>query len=151
MSMSVITLETADGPPPVAGRQGIATALTVGDAVYLIYCGRGAVTQYVNCGLKLGQLRAVFVTHLHADHVGDYPGLLIYGWGNPASPHQDAIRAPLPVYGPGPAGELGPPAHEHDHPVLFCRDHPTPGIEALTANILAGYAYHLNLFQREAR
>lgn len=62
MSMSVITLGTAGGPPPVAGRQGIATALTVGDAVYLIDCGRGAVTQYVNCGYSaspVGSARSV--------------------------------------------------------------------------------------------
>ena len=148
MSLSVITLGTAGGPAPVASRLGIASALVVDNAVYLVDCGRGAVTQYLAAGLHLKQLRALFVTHLHADHVGDYPGLLVYGWDDPTS-RQDGIRAPLPVYGPGPAGGFRPPIRPHCHPTDFGKN-PTPGISTLTTDVLAGYAYHLNVFQREA-
>ena len=32
-------------------------------------------------GLDLSRLEAVFLTHLHADHVGDLSGMLLYGSG----------------------------------------------------------------------
>ena len=67
---------------PVAGRGGIASALVVGDRIFVIDCGRGAPSAFVDAGLDFRRLDTVFVTHLHADHVGDLPGMLLYPWGS---------------------------------------------------------------------
>ncbi|MEI2821441.1 MAG: MBL fold metallo-hydrolase, partial [Marmoricola sp.] len=68
----VVLLGVAGGPPPEIGRAGISSALVIGDRVYVIDCGRGAVTQYAQARLKFKNLRGIFVTHLHADHVIDF-------------------------------------------------------------------------------
>ena len=57
LSPRVITLGTAGGPrwwgAPSTGRRrnGIATAVVVGTAVYLVDCGRGASGQFAEAGL----------------------------------------------------------------------------------------------------
>ena len=48
-------------------------------------------------------LRALFLTHLHSDHVVDYPNLLLYGlYGGLDS----RSTSPLQVFGPGRRGEM---------------------------------------------
>ena len=42
MTIELVLLGTAGAPMPVAGRAGIASALVVGDRVFVIDCGRGA-------------------------------------------------------------------------------------------------------------
>ena len=96
MTTELVLLGTAGAPMPVAGRGGIASALVVGDRVFVIDCGRGAPSAFVDAGLDFRCLDAVFVTHLHADHVGDLPGMLLYPWGVRTGPH-----GPLPP-DPGP-------------------------------------------------
>ncbi len=99
MSTELVLLGTAGAPMPVAGRGGIASALVVGERVFVIDCGRGAPSAFVNTGLDFRRLDAVFVTHLHADHIGDLPGMLLYPWGIRTGP--DGPLAPIRVYGPG--------------------------------------------------
>ena len=81
MSTELVLLGTAGAPMPVAGRGGIASALVVGERVFVIDCGRGAPSAFVDAGLDFRRLDAVFVTHQHADHIGDLPGMLLYPWG----------------------------------------------------------------------
>jgi ribonuclease BN (tRNA processing enzyme) len=66
---------------PVAGRAGIASALVVEGRVFVIDCGRGAPSAFVEAGLDFTRLEAVFLSHLHVDHTGDLPGMLLYPWG----------------------------------------------------------------------
>lgn len=66
---------------PVAGRAGISSALVVDQRVFVIDCGRGTPSAFVDRGLDFRHLEAVFLTHFHADHTGDLSGLLIYPWG----------------------------------------------------------------------
>src|SRR5579871_3916691 len=44
--MSVILLGTNGGPPPLAARYGISSALVVNGKVYVIDCGRGSLSQF---------------------------------------------------------------------------------------------------------
>ena len=43
----------------------------------LIDCGEGTQVAFAQHGLKLSHLEAIFITHMHADHVTGLPGLLL--------------------------------------------------------------------------
>jgi ribonuclease BN (tRNA processing enzyme) len=149
MSTELILLGTAGAPMPVAGRAGICSALRVGDRVFLIDCGRGAPSGFADAGLDFRRLDAVFLTHLHADHVGDLPGMILYPWGGRAG--ESGPLPPLRVYGPSrpdavPAGDASFHRETTIHPEL-----PAPGTSDLVQHILAGYAYHLNIMPLDAR
>jgi ribonuclease BN (tRNA processing enzyme) len=64
----------------------------------VIDCGRGSPSAFVDAGLDFTRLEAVFITHLHADHTGDLPGMLLYPWG--IRTDDDGPLAPIRVYGP---------------------------------------------------
>ena len=99
MSTELVLLGTAGAPMPVAGRGGIASVLVVGERIFVVDCGRGAPSAFVDAGLDFTRLEAVFVTHLHADHIGDLPGMLLYPWGIRTG--ADGPLPPIRVYGPG--------------------------------------------------
>jgi ribonuclease BN (tRNA processing enzyme) len=148
MATEVVLLGTAGAPMPVAGRAGIASALIVNERIFVIDCGRGAPSAFVDAGLDFRCLEAVFVTHLHADHVGDIPGMLLYPWGV-----RTGDRGPLPpilVYGPASPGAL-PSGGNTLHPETTIHpERAAPGTSDLVHNILAGYAYHLNVMPLDA-
>lgn len=146
--MHVFTLGTQGGPGPTAGRTGIATAVVVDEAVYLIDVGRSAVTQYVDSGLLLANLRGVFITHLHADHVADYMNLVFLGANRSPGP-RDTLPSGIPTYGPGPAGELPPTYGGGSSPTINPTD-PTPGLAGLTAYAQDSFAYSSNVFMRDS-
>ena len=100
MATELILLGTAGAPNPVAGRGGISSALIVGERVFVIDCGRGSPSAFAAAGLDFTRLEAVFLTHLHADHVGDLPGMLLYPWGVRAG--ENGPLPPIRVYGPSP-------------------------------------------------
>ena len=149
MATELVLLGTAGAPLPVAGRAGISSALVVDDRVFVIDCGRGSPSGFVGAGLGFSRLEAVFLTHLHADHIGDLAGMLLYGWGVRVGAH--APLAPIRVYGPPrpdmvPAGDAVFHRETTIHPEL-----PAPGTTDLVESILAGYAYHLNVMPLDAR
>ncbi|WP_329343396.1 MBL fold metallo-hydrolase [Streptomyces sp. NBC_00663] len=99
--LSLTLLGTSGGPPPLATRYGISSALVVNGRTYVVDCGRGAVTQYLRAGLSIPSLAGIFLTHLHADHIVDYYAFPLLAAGAAgAQGFQNAID----VYGPGPAG-----------------------------------------------
>ena len=139
----VVLLGTAGGSNPKATRCGYANAVVVGDAAYLVDCGEGAHRQLWRAGLTLNPafgpdrplVRAVFVTHLHADHIMDLGNLLLGSWPPPV----------LDIHGPGPAGlpiPVFPPDAERS---LVFPDAPTPGLRATVEQLLRAYAYNINL------
>ncbi|HLK78313.1 MAG TPA: MBL fold metallo-hydrolase [Streptosporangiaceae bacterium] len=149
MTTELVLLGTAGAPLPVAGRAGICSALVIDGRVFVIDCGRGAPSAFAEAGLEFSRLEAVFLTHLHADHAGDLPGMLLYGWG--ARVRDDWPLAPVRVYGPArpgtlPAGDAIFRRQTTIHPEL-----PAPGTADLVEHILAGYAYHLNVMPLDAR
>ncbi|MEV0912208.1 MBL fold metallo-hydrolase [Streptomyces hokutonensis] len=99
--LSLTLLGTNGGPPPLATRYGISSALTVNGRTYVVDCGRGAVTQYLRAGLSMPSLAGIFLTHLHADHIVDYYSFPLLSAG--ASGAQ-GFQSPIEVYGPGSAG-----------------------------------------------
>ncbi|WP_416956904.1 MBL fold metallo-hydrolase [Streptomyces sp. Agncl-13] len=99
--LSVTLLGTNGGPPPLATRYGISSALTVNGRTYVIDCGRGAVTQYLRAGLSMPSLAGIFLTHLHADHIVDYYSFPLLSAGAAGA---QGFQNPVDVYGPGSAG-----------------------------------------------
>lgn len=91
----LILLGTAGGPTPKPNRAAPAQVIVVGDASYVIDCGNGVARQMVLANLKLGSIRAVFLTHHHSDHNADYGNLLLLGWGSDLS-------SAVTTYGPPP-------------------------------------------------
>jgi len=148
MTTELVLLGTAGAPMPVAGRGGISSALIVDGRVFVIDCGRGSPSAFVNAGLDFTRLEAVFLTHLHADHTGDLVGMLLYPWGVRASAR--GPLAPIRVYGPSrpdalPAGDANFHRQTTVHPEL-----PAPGTKDLVQAIFAAYAYHLNVMPVDA-
>jgi ribonuclease BN (tRNA processing enzyme) len=148
MTTELVLLGTAGAPLPVAGRRGISAALVTDGRVFVIDCGRGTPSAFADAGLDFPRLEAVFLTHLHADHTGDLPGLLLYPWGVRTS--QDGPVPPVRVYGPPSPGTV-PKGDADFHGVTTIHpERPVPGTADLVQAILAGYAYHLNVMPLDA-
>jgi ribonuclease BN (tRNA processing enzyme) len=149
MATELVILGTAAAPMPVAGRAGISSALIVDERVLVVDCGRGSPSAFADAGLNFSRLEAVFLTHLHVDHVGDLPGMLLYPWGGREG--DDGPLPPIRVYGPSrpealPSGDATFHRETTINPEL-----PAPGTVDLVEHILAGYAYHLNVMPLDAR
>src|ERR1700761_2841824 len=130
MATELVLLGTAGAPMPVAGRAGISSALIVDERVFVIDCGRGSPPAIAEAQLDFSRLEAVFLPHLHADHIGDLPGVLLYPWGIRTS-----APGPILVYGPS------WPAALPDGDVTFHRqttispELPAPGAADLVGHI----------------
>jgi ribonuclease BN (tRNA processing enzyme) len=144
MTTELVLLGTAGAPMPVAGRAGIASALVVDGRVFVVDCGRGAPSAFVEAGLDFTRLEAVFLSHLHVDHTGDLAGMLLYPWGV----RVERGGGPLPpicVYGPGSPHTAPAGAAPFDRETTVHPERPFPGTTDLVDSLLAGYAYHLNV------
>jgi ribonuclease BN (tRNA processing enzyme) len=145
----VILLGTAGGPPPEPTRAGISSALVIDGKVYLIDCGRSAVTQYIHANLLYVNIQSIFLTHLHADHVCDYYNFFLLAGFGPDNDLNDGIVSPVDVYGPGPAGALPPPFGGGTAPTIN-PDDPTPGLKQLTNYNINAFAYSSNILMRDS-
>ncbi|HCU23886.1 MAG TPA: ribonuclease Z [Deltaproteobacteria bacterium] len=73
--MRIITLGTGAGRP-TAQRLTSASALEYEGEVLLFDCGEGVQLQLIRSPLHWGKMRAIFIGHLHGDHLYGLPGLL---------------------------------------------------------------------------
>ena len=141
---ALITLGVQAGPPPVPNMTGISSALKIGGDVYQIDCGLGSLNAFTNAGLRFDDLKSMFITHLHTDHIVDYFSFFLSG-GYTASKG----KAPVTVYGPGPAGGLPPSQVGNPNPATIDPANPTPGLAATTADLQRAFAYTNNIFIRD--
>jgi ribonuclease BN (tRNA processing enzyme) len=143
MTTELVLLGTAGAPMPVAGRGGISSAVVFDERVFVIDSGRGSPSAFVEQGLDFARLEAVFLTHLHVDHAGDLPGMLLYPWGIRFG--DDGPLPPVRVFGPS-RPEMAPMGDDAFSPVTTIHpERPFPGTSDLIDSIMAGYAYHLNV------
>lgn len=75
--MQVTFLGTSSGVP-TRGRNVSAVALRLPQKaeLWLFDCGEGTQHQFLRSALRVSQLRRIFITHMHGDHVFGLPGLL---------------------------------------------------------------------------
>jgi ribonuclease Z len=79
MRMRVIMLGTGAAMPDPERHQS-AILITVRDRHYLFDCGHGATRQMVRAGVDPSTVDVIFLSHLHYDHIADFPFLMISTW-----------------------------------------------------------------------
>ena len=79
---------------PVADRNQSAQALQVHGRLFLMDAGEGVQSQLVKFHVPMMKLEAIFISHVHGDHIYGLSGLLAtFGMGG--------RMVPLHIYGPG--------------------------------------------------
>ena len=98
MSFNVTILGSASAKPTV-DRHPSAQVVNIHEQLYLVDAGEGVQRQMFRQGINPLKIRAVFISHLHGDHVmGLFPLLSTMGlYGR---------RTALPIYAPAPFGEI---------------------------------------------
>jgi len=95
-AIKVILLGTG-APNPGIERFGPSTLVEAGTEKLLFDAGRGASQRLWQLKIPLGEVKALFLTHLHSDHVVGIPDLWLTGW----LPTPFGLRTtPLQVWGP---------------------------------------------------
>src|SRR3990167_7254428 len=90
----------AGTPLPDPMRGGPCLAVIAGDTHIVIDAGSGGVRTLTRMGYPVGQIDAVFLTHLHSDHMDGLGELLMQTWVN------GGRDVPMPVHGPPGVEEL---------------------------------------------
>ena len=88
----VVFLGTAAGTPS-RERNVSGLAVVLDGSVLLFDCGEGTQHQFLRAPVRSGAIDAIFLTHLHGDHVYGLPGLL-------ATLSMNGRSRPLDVIGP---------------------------------------------------
>ncbi len=98
MSIAVTILGNSSAKPTSTGHPS-AQVVNVNEQYFLVDAGEGVQRQMARCGLSPLKLRAIFISHLHGDHLyGLFPLLSTLGlYGR---------RTPLRIYAPRPFGEM---------------------------------------------
>ncbi|WP_439579273.1 MBL fold metallo-hydrolase [Elioraea sp.] len=90
--MKLVLLGTG-APPADPQRMGPANLILAGGRRLLFDCGSGVTQRLIQAGTSGAGIDALFITHLHSDHVVDFHQLLVSSW------HQGRDR-PWKVFGP---------------------------------------------------
>lgn len=90
--IAVTFLGTSSGTP-TADRNVSSLAVTLDGRTLLFDCGEATQHQFLRSNLRSGAIEAIFISHLHGDHVYGLPGLL-------ATLSMNGRTEPLPIHGP---------------------------------------------------
>ncbi|MFH0824329.1 MAG: MBL fold metallo-hydrolase [Pseudomonadota bacterium] len=148
---------------PGSNRASASQVLVVGEAMYIIDLGFGATHRLAEAfnwgkfitvdGRKtqadlscfLNKVRAVFLTHLHMDHIGDYPTFLEIG-----ARAGFGVPKPLEIIGPGNRGRLEENTSGYTGTIIQTEKSDssqatsTPGTKQMTNLILQAFAQTFN-------
>ena len=74
------------GPLPIVGRAKPCVAVQAGDNLYLVDVGPEATENLMLWRMPVATAKAVFLTHMHSDHIGDVGEFNLQSWvaGRPA-------------------------------------------------------------------
>ena len=94
--MQITFLGTSSGVPTrTRNVSALAVRLEQRSEIWLFDCGEGTQHQFLKSDLRTSQLRKIFITHMHGDHVFGLPGLM-------ASLGLAGNSSGIDLYGPSP-------------------------------------------------
>lgn len=88
-----VTLLGTGNPRPVIERFGPSILVEAGKQKFIFDCGRGCTQRLYQAKVPFPEVTALFLTHLHSDHIVGVPDLWLTGWIM-------GRNTPLPVWGP---------------------------------------------------
>ena len=94
-----VTLLGTGTPRPVMERFGPSILVEAGKEKLLFDCGRGATQRLYQLKVPFADLTALFLTHLHSDHIVGIPDFYLTGW-------IFGRNTPLRVWGPTGTAEM---------------------------------------------
>jgi ribonuclease Z len=136
-----VTLMGTGSPIPILERFGPSTLVEAGSEKLLIDCGRGASLRLWQLHIPLGSVTAVFLTHLHSDHIVGIPDLWLTGWLPPPFGHRTQA---FQIWGPIGTKELMAnlqKAFATDIRFRMMDGIPEQGIAVMAQEILQGTVY----------
>ena len=75
--MNITFLGTSSGVPSLTRNvSSLALKLSQSSEVWLFDCGEGTQHQIMKSNIKSSQIKKIFITHMHGDHIYGLPGLL---------------------------------------------------------------------------
>jgi ribonuclease Z len=94
---TTVTLTGTGGPPITPGRAGAGVFVKYKDVVVQFDAGRATSNRLIEAGLRLADLDAVFITHIHSDHVFGLAELVLSRW---IETQFDEVATPLSIFAP---------------------------------------------------
>ena len=88
-----VTLLGTGTPRPVIERFGPSTLVEAGNQKLIFDCGRGCTQRLYQQRVPFSEVTALFLTHLHSDHIVGVPDLWLTGW-------IVGRKTPLRIWGP---------------------------------------------------
>ena len=98
MNLTLTTMGTASAMP-ISNRYPSAQMLSANGRLFLIDCGEGCQQQIRRCHLSFVKIEAIFISHIHGDHLFGLFGLL-------SSMILYHRTGKLDIYGPQPLGNI---------------------------------------------
>ncbi len=137
-----VTLLGTGTPNLSIERFGPSTLVAAGTQKLLFDVGRGATIRLAQAGVPLRDVNAVFLTHLHSDHVNGLSDLWLTGWLPPAFGRRiSAFR----IYGPTGTRDMMShleQAHQADIRMRMADEHlPASGIAIDATDVADGIVY----------
>ncbi|MEM3404796.1 MAG: ribonuclease Z [Candidatus Micrarchaeaceae archaeon] len=71
-----VTVLGTSGSTPSKTRCMPSVAITYEGSIYLFDCGEGTQMQMLRYGLNMAKIEAIFITHVHGDHIIGLPGII---------------------------------------------------------------------------
>jgi len=130
---------------PAMFRSGPSIFVVAGSQRLLFDCGRGTAQQLFRLKVPLAEIRTLFFTHLHSDHVVGFPDLWLNGWTPAGGSRTERLR----IWGPSGTREMASylqKAYEFDIRVRGNDDErfSAEGIMVDALDITAGVVYDEN-------
>ena len=137
-----VTLLGTGVPTPSMVRFGPSTLVEAGNEKFLFDAGRGAIQRLAQLKPPVREVRHVFLTHLHSDHIVGLPDVWLTGWlhGRP--------KLPFRIWGP--LGTVKMMEHldrafDFDIRIRLYDDQPPPeGVVVLAQDVAGGTVYEHN-------